>query len=232
MSAPRIKTLVAGAATLGLALSLSACISLFPKAKPSGMYRFGTTPPAASKGPAGAMFGVLKAPTVFTRPAAGDRILTALPDGETAYVAGARWIAPASIQFDEALSRAFDADPGRARLIGRGEVAKAQMVVRLEVRAFEASYDNGPKAPPEVVIQVRGVLSRTGDRALVGDQVFEARVRAADNRVAPIVAAFDQANSKVIGDIVGWINAAGAGLPADDSLPKDGPRETFGRSRP
>jgi len=216
VSAFRIKTLVAGAAALGLALSLSACISVFPKAKPSGMYRFGTTPPAASKGPPGAMFGVLKAPTVFTRPSAGDRILTTAPGGEAAYVAGARWIAPASVQFDEALSRAFDADPGRARLIGRGEVAKAQMVLRLEVRTFEAAYVNGPKAPPEIIVQVRGVISRTGDRALVGDQIFEAKVKAADNRVGPIVAAFDEANAKVIGDLVGWINAAGAGLPASD----------------
>jgi len=215
VSAFRIKTLVAGAAALGLALSLSACISVFPKAKPSGMYRFGTTPPAAAKGPPGAMFGVLKAPTVFTRPSAGDRILTTSPGGEAAYVADARWIAPASVQFDEAIARAFDADPGRARLIGRGEVAKAQMVVRLEVRAFEAAYVNGPKAPPEIVVQVRGVINRTGDRALVGDQLFEARVKAADNRVGAIVAAFDQANAKVIGDIVGWINAAGAGLPTE-----------------
>ncbi|WP_233247706.1 ABC-type transport auxiliary lipoprotein family protein [Caulobacter endophyticus] len=216
MSAIRIKTLIAGVATVGLALSLSACISVFPKAKPSGMYRFGTTPPAASKGPPGAMFGVLKAPTVFTRPSAGDRILTTAPGGEAAYVAGARWIAPASVQFDEALSRAFDADPGRARLIGRGEVAKAQMVLRLEVRTFEAAYVNGPKAAPEVIVQVRGVLSRTGDRALVGDQIFEAKVKAADNRVGPIVAAFDEANAKVIGDLVAWINAAGAGLPASE----------------
>lgn len=215
MSAFRIKTLVAGAAALGLALSLSACISVFPKSEPSGMYRFGTTAPAATKGPPGAMFGVLKAPTVFTRPSAGDRILTTSPGGEAAYVAGARWIAPASVQFDEAIARAFDADPGRARLIGRGEVAKAQLVARLEVRVFEAAYLNGPKAPPEVIVQVRGVINRTGDRALVGDQLFEARVKASDNRVGAIVAAFDQANAKVIGDIVGWINAAGAGLPAD-----------------
>lgn len=226
-----MKKLAAGVAAAGLALSLSACISLFPKSDPSGMYRFGTTPPAAAKGPAGAMFGVLKAPTVFTRPSAGDRILTTTPGGEAAYVSGARWIAPASIQFDEALSRAFDADPGRARLIGRGEVGKAQMVLRLEVRAFEASYVDGPKAAPEIVVQVRGVLSRTGDRALVGDQIFEARVKAADNRVGPIVTAFDQANSKVIGEIVGWINAAGAGLPADDDLPKDGPRGMPGQPR-
>lgn len=210
-----LKKAASGLALAALTLGLSGCISVFPKTEPSGMYRFGTTAPAVSKGPPGAMFGVLKAPTVFTRPSAGDRILTTSPGGEAAYVAGARWIAPASVQFDEALSRAFDADPGRARLIGRGEVAKAQMVLRLEVRTFEAAYVNGPKAPPEVIVQVRGVISRTGDRALVGDQVFEAKVKAADNRVGPIVAAFDEANAKVIGDLVDWINAAGAGLPKE-----------------
>ena len=219
MSAPLQKIasgkIVSGLALAGAALALSACVTVFPKTEPSGLYRFGTTPPAVSKGPPGAMFGVLKAPTVFTRPSAGDRILTTSPGGEAAYVADARWLAPASVQFDEALSRAFDADPGRARLIGRGEVAKAQLVLRLEVRTFEAAYVDGPKAAPEIVIQVRGVISRSADRALVGDQVFEAKVKATDNRVGPIVQAFDEANTKVVGDIVDWINAAGAGLPAD-----------------
>ena len=54
--------------------------------------------------------------------------------------------------------------------------------------------------------------SATEDRALVGDQIFEARVKAADNRVGAIVPAFDQATAKVLGEIVAWVNAAGPGL--------------------
>ncbi|HRD46079.1 MAG TPA: ABC transporter, partial [Caulobacter sp.] len=75
-----------------------------------------------------------------------------------------------------------------------------------DVHAFEAVYDRGPKAAPEVVVTVRGVITRAKDRALVGDQVFTARIRAGDNRVSAIVPAYDQALSQVLGELVGWVN--------------------------
>jgi cholesterol transport system auxiliary component len=153
----------------------------------------------------------LKTPSAFTRAAASDRIMTSA-NGEVAYIAGARWVSPAFVLFEEATAKAFENDPGRARLIGRGEVAKADLMLRLEVRTFEADYVNGDKAAPEVVVRVRGVLNRSSDRALVGDQVFEARVKAADNRVSAIAPAYDQAVAKVLGDVVTWVNAAGPGL--------------------
>jgi cholesterol transport system auxiliary component len=198
-------------AVTALAVGLSGCISVFPKAKPADLYRFGEASVSVPKGPPGAMFGVLKAPSAFTRAAAGDRILTST-GGQVAYIADARWVSPAFVLFEEAVARSFESDPGRARLIGRGEVAKADLVLRLEVRTFETDYVDGPKAAPEVVVRVRGVLNRNQDRALVGDQVFEARVKAADNRVSAIVPAYDQAVAKVLGDVVAWVNAAGPGI--------------------
>ena len=208
---PMIRTLARAATVAALAVSLSGCISLLPKTKPASLYRFGETEVSVPKGPPGAMFGVLKTPSAFTRAAAGDRILTST-NGAVAYIADARWVSPAFVLFEEATARAFENDPGRARLIGRGEVAKADLVLRLEVRTFEADYVDGPKAAPEVVVRVRAVLNRSSDRALVGDQIFEAKIKAADNRVSAIVPAFDQATAKVLGDVVTWVNAAGPGL--------------------
>lgn len=208
---PMIRNIARGLTVATLAVALSGCISVFPKTKPASMYRFGDADVSAAKGPPGAMFGVLKAPSAFTRAAAGDRILT-MTNGEVAYIAGARWVSPAFVLFEEAVARSFENDPGRARLIGRGEVAKADLVLRLEVRTFETDYVNGPKAAPEVVVRVRGVLNRNTDRVLVGDQIFEARVKAADNRVGAIVPAYDEAVAKVLGEVVGWVNAAGPGV--------------------
>jgi cholesterol transport system auxiliary component len=208
-----MRTILRGLAVAAAAAALAGCVSLFPKTDPVGLYRFGNDPAApVSKGPPGALFGVFKTPTVFTRASAGDRILT-FTNGEAAYIAGARWVSPASVLFDEAVARAFEADPGRARLIGRGEVAKSDLILRLEVRSFETVYVNGPKTAPEVLVQVRGVLNRSSDRALVGDQVFEARVKASDSRVGPIVQAYDSATGKVLGDITAWVSAAGVALP-------------------
>ncbi|HJV41178.1 ABC-type transport auxiliary lipoprotein family protein [Caulobacter sp.] len=199
------------AAVATLAVGLTACISVFPKTKPVGLYRFGEAQVSTPKGPPGAMFSVLKSPTIFTRSAAADRILTS-SDGQVAYIADARWVSPASVLFEEAVARAFENDPGRARLIGRGEVSKIDLVLRLEVRTFETDYVNGRKAAPEVVVRVRGVLNRNQDRSLVGDQVFEARVEAADNRVSAIVPAYDKAVAQVLGEVVGWVNAAGPAI--------------------
>jgi cholesterol transport system auxiliary component len=199
------------AAVAALAMGLSACISVFPKTKPVGLYRFGDAEISAPKGPPGAMFGVLKSPSTFTRAAASDRIMT-VSQGQIAYIADARWVSPASVLFEEAVARAFENDPGRARLIGRGEVAKADLVLRLEVRTFETDYVNGLKAAPDVVVRVRGVINRNTDRALVGDQIFEARVKAADNRVSAIVPAYDKAVAQVLGQVVAWTNAAGPAI--------------------
>lgn len=203
-----IRTIARFTAVAALALGLSACISVFPKTKPVGLYRFGDAEVSAPKGQPGAMFGVIKTPSTFTRAAASDRILTS-SQGQVAYIADARWVSAASVLFEEAVARAFENDPGRARLIGRGEVTKAELVLRLEVRTFETDYVDGPKAAPEVVVRVRGVLNRNTDRTLVDDKVFEARVKATDNRVSAIVPAYNKAVAQVLGEIVGWVNAAG-----------------------
>lgn len=204
---PALRSLAAAALALAVAASLSGCISLFPKVKPAGLYRFGDAAPAAStvKAAAGPPVGVLKGPTVFTRAAAGDRLLT-VTGSEVAYIAGARWVSPAGVLFDEAAARAFYAEGGHVRLIGRGEQVKADLVLRLEVRSFETVYVNGPGAPPEVVVQLRAVLTRASDRTLVGDKIFDARTPAADNRVGAIVAAYDQSVGKVLTETVAWVN--------------------------
>ena len=200
-------------AVAATALALTGCISLFPKADPSGLYRFGTVAPAATSAPVEKSFGVFKTPTVFTRAAMGDRLLT-FTNGEAAYIAGARWVSPAIVLFDEAAARAFEAESSPARLVTRGETGKAAMALRLEVRAFETDYVDGPKAAPEVLVEIRAVMTRNGDRALLGDKVFQTRVKASDNRVGAIVQAYDQANSKTLADIITWVGAAGAKLPA------------------
>ena len=187
------------------AIALSGCISLFPKAEPAQLYRFEARPaPPAS--PAGRLFGVQRLGTSFPRASGGDRMLTINDKGEAAYIASARWVSPASVLFDEQVSTAFQG-AGRARLIGRGEVIKADYSLKLDVQTFEAHYDRGPKAAPEVIVSVRGVITRNRDRALVGERIFTATIRADQNRVGAIIPAYNAALSQVLGELVGWVNA-------------------------
>src|SRR5205814_854372 len=115
------------------------------------LYRFGSAQTAAPApaAPAGRV-GVFQTSSAFQHESAGDRLLT-VTGGEVAYIADTRWVAPAAVLWDEALLNAFDADPGPARIVSRGEPASATYVLRVDVRNFEAHYDNGPKAAPTVL---------------------------------------------------------------------------------
>ena len=200
-------------AVAATALALTGCISLFPKSEPAGLYRFGHAPAESSRPVADKSFGVFKTPTVFTRAAMSDRLLS-VTNGEAAYIADARWVSPAIVLFDEAVARAFESDASPARLVTRGEALKAAMALRLEVRSFETDYVDGPKAAPEVLVEIRAVMTRSNDRALLGDKVFVARVKAADNRLSAIVPAYDQAVGQALSEIVDWVGETGAKLPA------------------
>ncbi len=190
-----------------LALSLTGCVSLFPKAEPAQLYRFEASVPAAQGG-AGKPFTVLRAPVSFARAAAGDGILT-VSNGEAAYVGGARWVSPASVLFDEATMRAFQDTGGPARLVGRGEITHSDTYLKLDVRTFETRYDQGPKAAPKVVIEINATLTRN-DQTLVGTTTVMAEARAGDNRVGPIVQAYDQVTGQALSQLVTWVNTTGA----------------------
>ena len=198
------------AAAAALAALLTACVSVLPKSDPAQLYSFSGDVPASARQattPAKS-FDVIKGIGSFDRAAAGDRILTT--DGEkVAYIAKARWVAPAAILFDQALSSAFDDSGGAARLLSRGQVGRPIYVLRLDVRDFEARYENGPDAAPVVLIRARASLTDV-DRAVVGDRMFEVRTPAADNRIGAIAQAFDKAVSQFMGELVAWTNAAGA----------------------
>jgi len=206
-----LKTVTRGLLLATAASLLASCISLFPKADPAQLYRFGTTAPQvqemASGGPS---FGVFLTATGFDRAAASDRILT-VTGTQAAYIKGARWVTSSTGLFDSALQHAFDADQGPARLVDRGEIATTDYVLKLDVRTFEARYGNGEAASPTIVVEVHAALDRTLDRIVVGDRSFKASVTASDNRVGAIAQAFDQAVAKVLGELVAWVDARGEG---------------------
>jgi cholesterol transport system auxiliary component len=86
--------------------------------------------------------------------------------------------------------------------VGRGEPLAAPSTLRLDVRAFEARYP-GPTAK----VQVRATLIRNADRTLIAEKMFDAEIRAADNRQTAIVAAFDQAVGQVMSGLRDWAAA-------------------------
>jgi cholesterol transport system auxiliary component len=190
-----------------MALALGGCISLFPKAKPAQLYRFGLAPAHGEAAQRSA--AVVKGPVDFNRAAATDRILTS--DGSTvAYIAGARWVSSAPALFDEALARAFDA-PGAPMLVGRGRAGMDTPVLTLDVDTFETRYQGG--GSPTVVVDIHAVLVSAANRATLAEKTFHAETPASDNRVGPIVEAYNASLTKTLGDLAGW-SAGYAGRPA------------------
>jgi cholesterol transport system auxiliary component len=204
MSRPALLRL--GAALL-LGLTLSGCLGniLGGGGKPAQLYTFGVAEPANAP-PQARSVNVFRANSTFQRESAGDRIL-AIDGGEASYIALSRWVAPAQVLFGQAVLNAFDSAPGKVRLVSRGEPAKTDLTLRLDVRNFETRYENGPKAAPVVLVRIRAALSRDQDRSLAGEKVFEVEAPASDNRVSAIVQAYDKAVGDVLGQIIAWTNA-------------------------
>ncbi len=200
------KRAILAAAIAVAGFSLSGCITLFPKATPVQLYRFGGDIPKVNA--PGAPFNLQRSPTQFAHAAQLDTILTT-SGTETAYIAGARWVAPAVVLFDEAVGRAFDEASGPARIVARGEMGSGGASLKLDVETFEARYPGGKGAPPTVVVQVRALLIKSADRTILGETTFRSEKPAADDRVGAIVQAYDDATSDVVDQIVTWTEQEG-----------------------
>lgn len=196
------RTIVQAVAVAAACVALAGCVSLFPKAKPAQMYRFGVID-AVAGGPTVGAGAVLKAATGFPAASAGDRIMT-VTGAETAYIAQARWVSPAQVMFDDAIERAFDARPGGPRLLSRGDQLSAPTILRVDVDTFETRYRSADDESPTVVVSMRATLIRTKDHSVMGERVLRAVKPAAGNRVGSIVAAYDEAVKQTVTELAEW----------------------------
>ena len=209
--APRSGTSSQLAIALAASTLLAGCVSLLPKQPPAQLYQFGQTPPPPSSalgavvGRGQASLGVILSQVTLPRAAFGDGILTVRGD-EAAYVAGARWLTPAVLMFQEDVQNAFAARATSVRLIDRSQLGAATALLRLDVTEFDARYDPAAGAPPMVVVSLRATLTRADGRNLV-QQVFTGRRPAAQDRVSAIVQAYDAAVQDVMAETVDWTQA-------------------------
>jgi cholesterol transport system auxiliary component len=198
-----IRKLLPAGALLGVAVALAGCVTVFPKTKPAQLYRFDGVDEAvvAANDTTASRIGISRMRGGFNSAASTDRIMT-VTGAQVAYVAEARWAQPAVTLFDEAVARAFTRQTGPVRLIGRGEPGRALYSLRLDVDRFEAVYDHGEKAAPDVRVEIHAVLVRTADRVVVKDQTIATHARAGDNRVSEIVRAFELSTEQALDDVV------------------------------
>ncbi|MBW8304483.1 MAG: ABC-type transport auxiliary lipoprotein family protein [Brevundimonas sp.] len=187
------------------ALAVTGC-ALLSTPDPVQTYRFGG--PAATEAAADGQAGLRQVSlrrVEFPEAVEGDKIL-GVTGTETAYIAGARWVSPASDLYMESLENAFSAQATRVRIIGPRELARGQRSLNIDIRAFEARYD-APGAAPTVVVTARARLLAMPDRAVAAERTFTVQQPAAANRVSAIVEAFDIATRDLNTQIVAWTDA-------------------------
>jgi cholesterol transport system auxiliary component len=209
MTSIRFTAALAAAAIAVASVGLGGCVTLFPKTKPAQLYSFGgpigATPPSQDAAQA-APVAMLRISYDFPRAADRDQILTRSGDGE-AYIAGALWISPASVLFQEAARREFETANPPIRLLQGADNGAANMTLRLDVETFETDYPLGWKGAPTVVVRVRTLLFRANDHSPPLEGHFESRKTVEENRVGQIVGGYDAATADVLDQVVRWTTA-------------------------
>ncbi|WP_332655996.1 ABC-type transport auxiliary lipoprotein family protein [Brevundimonas sp.] len=187
------------------ALALAGC-ALLSSPDPVQTYRFGG--PAAASAVAEGQSNLRQVTlrrVQFPEAVEGDKIL-GVTGTETAYIAGARWVSPATDLYMESLENAFAAQATRVRLIGPRELTRGERSLDIDIRAFEARYE-APGAIPTVVVTARARLLALPDRTVAAERTFTVQQPASENRVSAIVEAFDIATRDLNTQIVGWTDA-------------------------
>ena len=187
------------------ALAVAGC-ALLSTPDPVQTYRFGGPAAASAAAEGQADLRQISLRRVqFPEAVEGDKIL-GVTGTETAYIAGARWVSPASDLYMESLENAFSAQATRVRLLGPRELTRGERSLDIDIRAFEARYD-APGAAPMVVVTARARLLALPERTVAAERTFTVEQPAAANRVSAIVEAFDIATRDLNTQIVSWTDA-------------------------
>ena len=192
--------------TAAAVLALGGC-ALLSTPDPVQTYRFGgpAAASAAAEGQAGLRQVNLRR-VQFPEAVEGDRLL-GVTGTETAYIAGARWVSPATDLYMESIENAFAAQATRVRLIGPRELTRGQRSLDIDVRTFEARYE-APGMTPTIVVTARARLLALPERTVAAERVFTVEQPATANRVSSIVEAFDVATRDLNTQIVAWTEAS------------------------
>ncbi len=152
---------------------------------------------------------------VVTKPLASDaldsvRIAVRVQPNTLQVYQGAVWSDPAPDLVQSALVQAFE-DSGKLASVGRPSSGiHGDVILVMELRRFEAVYDQ-PKQPPKVVIELQAKLLGGPGAKVIATRSFRAEVAASSEKVPAVVAAFEAALSQSTAEVVGWTLATGQG---------------------
>jgi cholesterol transport system auxiliary component len=119
------------------------------------------------------------------------------------YFADSEWIDRVPLMVQTALLDSFENSKAVTAIDREAVGLRADLILRTEIRHFEAVY-NSPNGAPEVWVAISTRLVNPSGRDIVANASFERRQQAKSNDIAQIVLAFDEALGGVMEDIVVW----------------------------
>ena len=139
------------------------------------------------------------------------RIMLLQPTGQIDYYAAANWPDRLPFLVQGTLVEAFEAC-GRLPAVGRdSEGLKSAYLLITDIREFQARYD-APDAPPMAVVHLVTKLVAARTRMIVLSTDAQSEIRAGQNSVTSVVAAFNQAlaaaQAKVVDAVLSAPNPA------------------------
>ncbi len=133
-----------------------------------------------------------------------DRIAILRPPASLDYYAGTAWADPLPQLVQQNVMEAFETS-GRIASVSRDSDANlVDLILGLDLRDFEARYDQGEGAPLAVVrLGARAIQARS--RKIAGYTEFTKEVRASANSIDAAVEALTDAFAGVLTDLVPWV---------------------------
>lgn len=119
------------------------------------------------------------------------------------YFADSEWTDRVPLLVQTALLQSFENSKAIDAIDRESVGLRADLILKSEIRHFEAVYDS-PNGAPEVWVSINVRLVNPANRDIVAQTSFERRERAAANEVPSIVAALDEALGAVMKQIVVW----------------------------
>lgn len=194
-----------GAAAFAALIVLPGCISLLPETEPDALYRLSIPSGPETRVASGGETVVIDR-IAAPRGLAGDRIALER-DGQIAYMAGAAWLTPGPQMLHSAIVETVHAQAPAITPARVEDGVSARYTLTLELRNFEAIYDNGARAAPRVQVTLISRLIDRDTRAIAASRTLQSSHRASDNRQSAIVDAFSAASGDVASQLADWAEA-------------------------
>jgi len=195
-----------------IAVLLCSCVSFLPEPSPAPtVYRL-TVPQSMSTNVAPSSQVVnIEYPT-SPRALGGTNIVLS-PDGRRlTSAAGASWAEAVPSMLRNSLIDTLTRDGQVIGVIPKGST-RVPYRLNTDIRRFEAVFDQGEDAAPNVTVQINVALTDTQTRKLMGVHTVTKQARAGVKSVSSIVEAKDRATKDAMDEISTWLSGQ-VGRPA------------------